>query len=382
MKKKWKERVVYIFLIIGGALLNFIYLFHKLFPTKDRISIVSRQASRPYEDITMLASELKKLSPGTDVVVSCRASGGGIWKKTAYLFHVLTRQQHLFATSRVVILDGYCVSASMLRHKKSLKIVQMWHAMGAFKKFGLVALDEEEGRNGMVAKGMRMHKNYDVIFVSSEICKEKMAPAYGCSTDIMEVMPLPRTDVLLDPQLIAANRKRIYEKYPELKEKKVILYTPTFRKTRKVSVYTESLINAVDFKTTSLIVNLHPHDAECIEAESVIIDPDFSSLEMLSVSDYVITDYSAFIFEAAVAGKPVFRFVPDHSEYDYSRGFLIDVDKEMPFFWSSSAEDIIRAIDENNYDPEEIKKFAEKYVRVGRNNTRRMAEFILDLAEK
>ncbi|MFR3386223.1 MAG: CDP-glycerol glycerophosphotransferase family protein [Lachnospiraceae bacterium] len=75
-----------------------------------------------------------------------------------------------FATSKVVILDGYCILASVLNHKKDLRIVQMWHAMGALKKFGYAALGNEEGKNPEISKILQMHRNYDYVICSSENC--------------------------------------------------------------------------------------------------------------------------------------------------------------------------------------------------------------------
>ena len=43
---------------------------------------------------------------------------------------------YYLATSKVCVLDGYCIPASILKHKKKLKIIQIWHASGAIKKFG------------------------------------------------------------------------------------------------------------------------------------------------------------------------------------------------------------------------------------------------------
>ena len=73
---------------------------------------------------------------------------------------MLTQMYHI-ATSKVVVLDGYCIAASVLNHKPDTKIVQMWHALGTIKKFGYQVLGTEEGSDPDVARIMRMHKNYD-----------------------------------------------------------------------------------------------------------------------------------------------------------------------------------------------------------------------------
>ena len=368
-----------VFIAAGRAVLNFIYLFHKLFPVKERISFISRQSNEPSDDIRLLAEEIGKLSPETEVVISCKMIGPGLPGKFKYLLHMISKQMHLFATSKAVILDGYCISACILKHKKGLRIYQMWHAMGALKKFGWASIGEEEGASLKLAKAMRMHKGYTTIFVSSRECKKQMSKAFGCSEEIMEVMPLPRTDLILSREYNEEIRRRIFEEYPQVKGKKIILYAPTFRKNTDIKPYVEELIGAVDHENYALIVKLHPLDKERITSDKAIIDPDFSSMQWLSCADHVVTDYSATVFEAALAGKPIYRYVPDMEGYDAGRGFLIDPDEEIPALVSRNADEIMQAVRQNIYDADAVKKFAEKYICAGEDNTGKMAEYIAGL---
>lgn len=379
--EKIRGKVIYVFMAAGRFGLNVIYLFHKLCPVKNRIAIVSRQSDVPYADLGMLKDEISRLSPDTEVIISCRMIGEGISGKISYLMHLVTTQMHLFATSKAVILDTYCISASMLRHKKKLKIIQMWHAMGAFKRFGYSALDDAEGRSSVIAKGMCMHRNYDVVFISSEACRKPMAQSFGCREEMLEVMPLPRVDLLKDKALQQQTAEKIRSAYPQIIGKRVILYAPTFRKSGKVPDYAKQLIDAADDKNICLVVKLHPIDREKITAENAIIDDRFSSLEWLSTADDVITDYSAFIYEAAAAGKCIYRYVPDDADYDQQRGFLVDIRKEFPFFYSGDPEQVLQAAASGRCDPEALQRFTDKYICPGENYTGAMASYILALTD-
>lgn len=365
---------------LGRGILNFIYLFHKLFPVKNKISFISRQNEEPSLDIQLLADKLKELSPDTEIVIADKMIGSGFSGKLNYFLHMITRQMHLLATSKVIILDGYCIAACMLRHKKNLKIVQMWHAMGALKKFGWAAAGQEEGYSETIAKGMCMHKGYTTIFVGSKACKELMAPAFCCSTDIMRVMPLPRCDLILSREYNEDIRGRIYEAYPEIKGKKVILYAPTFRKKSDISGYVQELIGAADCEKYALVIKLHPLDKERIVSDKAIIDADFSSMQWLSCADSVVTDYSAIVFEAALAGKPIYRYVPDHDEYDLERGFLINPDTDIPAFWSADPDKVLQAIDEERFDLEKIRRFSERFIDPKEDNTGNIAKYILEIS--
>ena len=364
---------------IGRVLLNFIYFFYKLFPTRKRIAFISRQSDTPSEDIKLLQTELKRRAPDIEVIVLCKMIGSGINGKIKYLIHMFRYQLYILATSEVVVLDGYCIAVSLLKHKKNLKIIQMWHAMGEIKKFGYCTVGEKEGSSATVAKAMRMHKNYNVIFVSSQLCKHLLAPAYRCSEKMMEVMPLPRVDIITQKKYQDLLKKKIFQKYPELPKKETILYAPTFRKGRNINKDIQNFLDAVDYSKYNLVVKLHPLVHNNFLSESAIFDDVFSSVDMLCVSDYVITDYSAFIFEAALAGKPIYRYVPDEDEYKDSRGFFIDINSELPDTASPNPEDIVAKIERKEYDLARIKAFAEKYVQNNGHCTETMAEYILQL---
>lgn len=367
---------------IGKGFLNFIYLFHKLTPVKHQITLISRQSDLPSLDLRMLRNQLNQDDPDVQIRMLCRKIPGGASGKLSYLFYIMGPMMHAIAQSETIVLDGYCIPASILRHRKSLCIVQMWHAMGAFKKFGYAVLGEEEGYSPEIAKVMNMHKGYDYIFVSSEACKELLQPAYRCRLDHMVVMPLPRVDFLRREEYVEPTRRHILERYPFLAspDKKTILYAPTFRKGAAPgvnSLYIQRLIEKTDFTGYNLIIKPHPLMREKIHSEDALIDTDFTSLEMLSVADYVITDYSAFVLEAAVADKPVFRYVPDRKSYLNRRGFFVDLDRAAPGFASEDAGEVMQAIRENRYHLSEVRKFADTFIEPRENCTESIAQFLL-----
>ncbi len=370
----------------GKGFLNLVYAFHKLTPVKNQITLISRQSDEPSLDLKMIADELRREDPDVRVVTLCRKIPDGMKGKVRYLFHIMGPMMHAIAQSRVIALDGYCIPASILHHRKSLTIVQMWHAMGAFKKFGYAVLGEEEGYSPEIAEVMNMHQGYDWIFVSSEGCKEPLSEAYRCRTDQMVVMPLPRVDFLRRREFVEPTREKILRRYPALEDasKKNILYAPTFRKGEPGvnSLYIQRLIEKTDFTGYNLIIKPHPLMREKIPSEDALIDTDFTSLEMLSVTDYVITDYSAFVLEAAVADKPVFRYVPDRKSYLNRRGFFVDLDQAAPGFASEDAGAVMEAIRNNRYDLAEVRAFAEAFVAPRENCTASIAEFLLSCRDK
>ena len=110
---------------IGTLFLNIIYLFIKLIPTKNKITMISRQSNDEPMDFRLIREEIEKRDKNIKVVVLAHQLDGGInstlLNKIKYVFHMF-RQMYNIATSKVVILDSYCILISILKHKKTLKV--------------------------------------------------------------------------------------------------------------------------------------------------------------------------------------------------------------------------------------------------------------------
>jgi len=366
-------------LALMRGFLNFIYLFHKMAPARKRISIISRQGDEPSLDFVMLIDELGQQDPDVEISTLCHKLGKSLKGKFLYLFHLIGPQMHALATSKVVIIDGYCIGVSVLKHKKSLKIIQTWHALGALKKFGYGILDTAEGASRAVAEGMRMHRNYDYILASSSASIPVFSECFNYGRDVFKIIPLPRTDLLRDREYMEICREKITEQYPQLKEKKNILYAPTFRIDENIEENINALIEAVDYEKYNLIIKLHPLMNDIIHSRKAIECKGFSTLECFSVSDYLITDYSAVIFEAATAGIPVFLYTFDYEAYKGKRGLGFEYGRDTVIKPHKDPEEVIRAIEDEDYSMDAMRAFAEKYVDSMEHCTKTLAAFVLSL---
>lgn len=350
--------------------LNIIYFFIKLFPTKNKITMISRQSDKITTDFKLLKKEINK-STDYQVVILTKKLKPGIKNKISYVFHMFKQMYHI-ATSKCVILDSYCIPISLLKHKKKLVVIQMWHAMGCLKKFGYSieetnsstsAFDKEMTieKKKKINKVMRMHKGYNYIFASSESSAPHFAEAFGYDIDSMVVMPLPIVDLLTDSNYKEEVNKRIKNTYPIMKKKKNIVYVPTFRPEEKEEKIQE-LIDSIDYKKYNLIIKLHPLTNLSNYDERVIWDKKFSSQDMMIAGNYIITDYSAIVYEASLLNKPLFFYTYDYDEYVNKRDFYTDFKKELPGFISTNSKDIIEAIEHDNYDLTRIHKFRNEYI--------------------
>ncbi|MCI2061885.1 MAG: CDP-glycerol glycerophosphotransferase family protein [Eubacteriaceae bacterium] len=365
---------------IGKGLLGLIYCFHKLAKVHPKkITIVSRQGNSPSVDIELLAAELRKQCPDAEIEVLCRT----LDSKVSYLGHMAGKQMHAIATSKVLVLDSYCIAASILHHRKSLKIIQMWHAMGGYKKFGKSILDMEEGSSARLADAMDMHRNYDLILASSEESAKFFGEAFGYDRSYFKILPLPRTDLLRDRRYMEKKKAEILKAYPELAGRKIILYAPTFRKAAAGGMTMREaaadLAEEAARAGYTAVMAPHPlmtgHDI----ADDAVVCSEFTSMELLSCADCFVTDYSAMIYEAAIAGVPVYMYAFDKSSYGSKRGFYIDPEKDLPWEMHDTAEKVITAVENAECDMEAQQRFADKYVDARSGCTAELAETILSM---
>ncbi len=341
----------------GIFFLNIIYSFFKVFKTQKKITFISRQSNEITLDYEILSNQLKKVHNDYKIVVLTKK----IDNRFLYSFHMLKQMYHI-ATSKVVILDSYCIAVSVLHHKKSLRVIQIWHAIGSMKKFGYAMIGKEEGSTKEIADLFKMHKNYDCILISSKSFIKDFIEGFNVKPDIIKEIPLPRVDLLLDKNYKEEKRKELYKKIPQLKNKKNILYCGTFRKEQpNNSKNIDDLVKEIDFSKYNLLYKPHPFNT--VTSDDPRIIKNFkSTFEALMVSDYVICDYSSIIYEAGLLELPVYIYAYDYEEYSKKRELNFDMKKEIPTLFTKSPKKIMERIEQNDFKYEEFKKFTYKNV--------------------
>ena len=155
------------------------------------------------------------------------------------------------------------------------------------------------------------------------------------------------------------------------------------RKNRPVDL--KKFIEAFNPSEYTLIIKLHPLDiyTKKILCRNVIYDTDFMSYDFLSVADYVISDYSSFAVEAALAGVPLYFYIADYDEYIRKTGVNIDFkDEIISEYVMEDIEDLaIKIKGEYNFD--KLNGFRNRYIDLNMDNcTYNLAEFIIKQANK
>ena len=149
-------------------------------------------------------------------------SAGGAFRFAGKLLLMLRR----IAAARVVVVDAYCPAVSIPKKRQGQKVVQIWHAPEAIKKFSLQILDTPAGYAGDTAEILCMHRGYDYILCPADATRPFFEEAFGYPGDVFVKYGLPSLDRIglmkrpapgeeESPERAAA-RARIYRRYPEL----------------------------------------------------------------------------------------------------------------------------------------------------------------------
>ena len=297
------------------------------------------------------------------------------FKESLSYYFSLYSQMRLIAESKVVIVDGYNIVVSLLKHKKGTKVIQMWHALGAIKQFGYQSIGKKDGINSDMARILKMHNNYDYILSGSEGMNPFFAEAFN--TDISHVLAIgtPTVDYMRKKNPEA--KKKIFKRYPQMKKKTNVLYSPTFRNDKQDN--TQSLIDVFDFEKCNLIITNHPKvDNNTLDSRVIYINRDeFSTFDIVKVVDYVITDYSALMIDAAIANKKILLYVYDYDKYSKDNGVNIEMLKDFPHISSKSAEEIVKIITDDRYDEEEYAEFKKLYTpNIKGSSTKKIVDLI------
>lgn len=363
---------------IGRTLLAAVYAPLKLLPTVNgKIVFLSRQQSKPSLDFRMLQDELRRCDPNARIVTLCNRLEPGVASKLSFARDTLRSMYHL-ATSRACVLDTYWPAVSMLDHKPELTVIQIWHSLGKIKKSGLAAVGKPGGRGTEIAAVMRMHANYDYVVAGAGAWDRYYCESFGCSEEQLVHTSLPRLDVLSskDPQMA----REVYERYPELAEGRVVLYAPTFRRTSQPEH--SELIEALLAEGYKLVIRSHPNQA--LDSGDALTCPDCSTMQLLMVADYLITDYSAIALEAAAADVQTFYYLFDSEHYLEQNGVNIDLEAEMPgcvFYDVPSLVGGLRRADEGDYPHDVLARFQRKFLIPSRGHaTHDLARFVLEHA--
>lgn len=275
-----------------------------------------------------------------------------------YNFYNLKAIYHL-ATAKYWFADtGFL---SFLPKSKKQKNIQLWHGAGAFKKFGFSELNYKN-----IRYNKNKFKSIDLLSVSSDKIINIYQEAFNIEQEKIKNLGVPRADIFFKEKEKLKVKEKFLNEYPELKNKKIIMYAPTFRDNDKGNFKLKLDIELMKEKLEKmgyiLFLRLHPSIKKDDISVDNIFSYDFSKYEQVSdlliVSDILISDYSSIIFEFSIMKKPILFYSYDVEEYIKDRGFYYNYYEFIPNKINYTTEELINSIINKEWDLERIEEFA------------------------
>lgn len=262
-----------------------------------------------------------------------------------------------------------------LRKNKKTKYIQTWHGT-PLKKLGLDMDYVNMSGNQDIEKYhddfKRNTADWQYLISQNSYSSEIFKRAFAFNGEMLEI-GYPRNDILFsknNPQDIAS----IKDKFNIPKDKKVILYAPTWRDDEYYRKGEYKFATEMDFDEMHsqlgddhiLIVKFHYLVKENIDWSKyggfvIECDADWDIQELYLISDMMITDYSSVMFDYTILKRPVLFFTYDMENYKNNlRDFYFDMFEEVPGPICRTNDEMIDFI--KNYNEEDYKsEFGEKY---------------------
>ncbi|MBR0374874.1 MAG: CDP-glycerol glycerophosphotransferase family protein [Mogibacterium sp.] len=280
------------------------------------------------------------------------------------------------ATARYIVCAEGTDVLGCLDVREGTYVLQTWHGCGAVKKCGFSTADMQFGRNLKTQLRYPLFNNFDMVTVASPehiwVLEDAM---HLQGQGLVKPIGVSRTDVFFDPQFLADARERVYAAVPAARDKKLILYSPTFRGEMSTAVSPEdfdyrAMADGLSDEYIVLVkhhplVKIRPEIPEDLKGTFAFDVTDTVSIEdLICTCDICITDYSSIFFEFSLFERPVLFYAADRVQYAAERGMYYDYDNFVPgeiFDDTAGMVEYIKDID-NRFDRDRIRKFKELYM--------------------
>ncbi len=331
--------------------------------------VVLATARTPVLDGNLLHihTEMRRTHPELEYVQLLEPYSYGLRAKLAYLVR-LVRGMYYLRTARLFIVDNAYFPIHVAPPGTGTTVVQVWHAAGALKRFGLDTPTPP-------AKPERsfLHRNYDYVVVGGHASRRPYAVALRTPIERVLALGSPRTDFFFDAEAMAAARARLLAEHPQLAGRRVVLYAPTFRgrgeAKRAAPGFDAARMRAALPANHALVLKTHPNldpTATPTIGYDVVIDPATEINEVFTLTDILVTDYSSSLFEWALLRRPLLLLTGDLAEYEVDPGLYLDYRTEMIGAQVTDTAGIAAAIAAGEFDLSGYDAFIERHLGASR----------------
>lgn len=348
--------------LLASGLLRLVRLVASRLPVHpERVVLATARVSTLDGNLLHIHRALRARHPELQILLLLEPYSYGLAGKLAYLIRLVRGMYHL-QTARLFVVDNAYLPIHVAPHRRTTTVVQVWHAAGALKRFGL-------DTRTPIAEPERtfLHRYYDAVVVGGEWTRAPYAAALRTPVERVVALGSPRTDFFFDQAALDEARARVLAAHPTLAGRRVVLYAPTFRgrgvEKRAAPGLDAARLRAALSSDHALVLKTHPNlDPAATPADGydVVIDPTQEINELLALTDVLITDYSSSVVEFALLRRPIILLVSDLAEYEVDPGLYLDYRTEMIGMQVTDTDGVIEAIAADRFDVSGYDAFIER----------------------
>lgn len=348
--------------------------------------VYSSYCTEPVQENKVLFLEMRftKLSNSFELIYKALEESGEYDLKCSYVQFNFIRGREFtqrvnemlkeLATAKYVFVDDASLILSSIPLRKETVAINLWHACGAFKKFGRSTAELKFGSSAATLDKYPNYGNLTHVTVSSPEVIWAYEEAMHLPKGIVKATGVSRTDQFYDKEFVESRKQKLYEIMPEAKDKKVILYAPTFRG----HVATASSPDRIDFERFCrelgneyvIVCKHHPFvkNPPIIPEELQHFARDLTKClsieDLLCCADICISDYSSLVFEYSLFEKPMIFYAYDYDNYCDWRGFYYDYSEFTPGPVVQTEDELLNSIKniDTQFDKQKVIDFKEKFM--------------------
>lgn len=244
--------------------------------------------------------------------------------------------------------------------------IQTWHGI-PLKKM-IYDLNDKKERRKQAKSLKKRKKKWDYLLTAGGESTKLLKSAFNLNENskikILEE-GMPRINYIQKVDI-----EKTKKKYGIDKDKKVILFSPTWRKERRSSVTDIDLLKILEtLEDYIIILKIHPLESylrkEYKNLHKRLIVPILESSdinELYAISDFLISDYSSVIFDYMYLGRPIIINQEDEEDYGKDIGFYFDLEEETGLKANNfNTEEMIKVIEDKVGKEYDYSNFIDKY---------------------
>ncbi len=297
-------------------------------PVRREVLFASSRDRQLGPQLAAISAALTAADPSLPQREQLAPYGYGLAAKFAYLLHLIGATWAL-QRARVTVIDNAWLPAHITTPRAGCSVIQVWHAEGAYKRFGHATRGVSSSADGALHE--LIHSGYSDALVSSESVRPAYAEAFRMPlSNIHAVGPL-RGAWLANSAAVALRKTTLLAQYPKLSEKRVLLYAPTFRgrgaqRETQLTISPDAIAAALpsDWIVAIKAHPLVPITAQSASGRGVTLDAATPIDELFPIADALFTDYSSSIFLWSLLERPLLLAVADADAYAQDPGLFLD----------------------------------------------------------